>query len=582
MIGYHLGFEGRVAMRSTSRDCQKPSAKPCVTPVAFLVALLASPSLASVKTSSPETRRADGKGQQNPPRFLFNCDGGSCSISAFRPPITTDQLTRPVDELRGTSVDVFIHCINRGGDTYAHPTRVGEVYGQRPIDWSRYALGKSHVGGLRNQAGNIRALLEAGKDPIRILEARTHELRMQFWLSMRMNEQHEDDVKRFGSKLSEFKKANRHLLIGKDFAKGVGAYCDKYGYTWTWDYARREVRDRQLAVLVELLETYHLDGLELDFCRGPWYFKDGRAQAGMPLMTEFVRRVRSAGDRVAAVKDRRITLAVRVRPSFEQNERLGLDVRRWIKEELVDLVTPMDPGYFDMGADLRSFVEAARGTAVSIAGGIEPNTRGYGRNSPAQQFAAASAFFDQGADAVYLFNFDCHRRRGRQNAYTPAEIDTLKRLDRPETYRHHNKHYFVTRDPRGRLAGAGGTMPLPARLTVTDSSREFTIYVGDDLAGAREAGAVEDVRLRLGLDGHPPDGHGLKVWINGELLDNARRKVAENGRRLAYHAVPARRGRNVVRIALIERPPQAGRPLRVETLELLIDYAPASSKSRPH
>jgi len=569
-------------MRLTLRDWHKSLAKPWVTPAALLVALLASPSLASDKTSSPDTQRADSRGPQGVPRLLFNCDGGSCSISVFTPPITTDQLTRPVDELRGTSVDVFIHCINRGGDTYAHPTQVAEIYGQRPIDWSRYALGKSHVRGLQHQAGNIRALLKAGKDPIRILQDRTHELRMQFWLSMRMNEQHEDDVKRFGSKISEFKKANRHLLIGKDFARGIGAYCDKYGYTWTWDYARREVRDRQLAVLVELLENYSLDGLELDFCRGPWYFKDGKAQAGMPLMTESIRQVRSAVDRTAAAKDRRITLAVRVRPLFERNERLGLDVRRWIKDELVDLVTPMDPGYLDMGADLRSFVEAARGTAVSIAGGIEPNTRGYGRNSPAQQFAAASAFLDQGADAVYLFNFDCHRRRGRKNAYTPEEIDTLKQLDRPETYQRRNKHYFVTRDPRGRLAGAGGTMPLPARLTTTDSPRAFTIHVGDDLARARETGAVEDVRLRLGLDGHQPDNHTLKVWINGQLLDNARRKVAEDGQRLTHHAVPARRGQNVVRIALVERRPQARGPLRVETIELLIDYASASPTPRAH
>jgi hypothetical protein len=87
-----------------------------------------------------------------------------------------------------------------------------------------------------------------------------------------MNEQHEDDVKRFGAKITPFKKQNRHLLIGPDFRPGTMAYADKYGYTYSWNYAEEGTREHLLAVLDEMLQRYFVDGLELDYGRGACYF----------------------------------------------------------------------------------------------------------------------------------------------------------------------------------------------------------------------------------------------------------------------------------------------------------------------
>ena len=42
---------------------------------------------------------------------------------------------------------------------------------------------------------------------------------------------------------------------------------------WAYDYAVKEVRDENLAVIREVLEDYEADGIELDYMFGSQYFK---------------------------------------------------------------------------------------------------------------------------------------------------------------------------------------------------------------------------------------------------------------------------------------------------------------------
>ena len=66
-----------------------------------------------------------------------------------------------------------------------------------------------------------------------------------------------------------------------------------------------------------------------------------------------------------------------------------------------------------------------------MAGGLEPTGPVYGP-SLAPQYATVRSFWKQGVHSIYLFNFDCHRMKGRAEDYTPQEIEALQILGDPE------------------------------------------------------------------------------------------------------------------------------------------------------
>ena len=133
---------------------------------------------------------------------------------------------------------------------------------------------------------------------------------------------------------------------------------------------KRFAREK-LGLILETCEKYDVDGFELDFQRGAWYFKEGTEHEGMPLLTDFMRKVRTGTRKIAERKGRPFILMARIPPTLEWCSTIGLDAATWIKEDLADLFVPMHGAYLDMGADVRGFVELARGTHCRIGGGLE-------------------------------------------------------------------------------------------------------------------------------------------------------------------------------------------------------------------
>ena len=120
------------------------------------------------------------------PRLIFNSDGDSTTCIAFEPPITPEQACRDIEEIAGTSVEVFTNSMGRGDETFSHTTGFGEVYGSNvdAAEWPQ-AEGLEYV---RWMADSTRALLDRGVDIIELLAARAHERGMQFWPALRVND----------------------------------------------------------------------------------------------------------------------------------------------------------------------------------------------------------------------------------------------------------------------------------------------------------------------------------------------------------------------------------------------------------
>ena len=164
---------------------------------------------------------------------------------------------------------------------------------------------------LRRDIENTRALLAAGIDLLVLLPRRARGHGMEFWASMRMNDIH-DDYPECAAYHGGFRKAHPELLLGSPYPEPKHRGNWRAGFCWGLDYARPEVRERQLALIEEVLTRYDVDGFELDFLRGAYYFKTDERRSAMPLMTDFVRGVRRLVDRAGEGKGRPLTLAIRV------------------------------------------------------------------------------------------------------------------------------------------------------------------------------------------------------------------------------------------------------------------------------
>ena len=89
----------------------------------------------------------------------------------------------------------------------AYGTKVGEIYGEGRTEFE--------VPNFRRWAQNVIGLLKKGEDPLDIWAQRAHELGMEFWPAMRMNDIHHDWVENWPSLRSKWAMERPHLIIGR-------------------------------------------------------------------------------------------------------------------------------------------------------------------------------------------------------------------------------------------------------------------------------------------------------------------------------------------------------------------------------
>ena len=500
------------------------------------------------------------------PRLIYNSDGDSTTLLAFDSPISPEQACRDIEEMVGTKVDVFCNSMGRGDETFSHPSEFGEIYGAGVTEWPE----GENVRWVRIMAENTRALLDAGINIVELLAERAHKRGLQFWPTLRMNDIHEDDSTRFAAFRSTYKKNHPELLIGSPYPKKRGYGYPQDNFTWAFDFAREEVRKRKLGLILETCEKYDVDGFELDFQRGPWYFKEGKVREGIPLMTDFMRKVRKGISEIMTKRGRPFILMLRVPPTVEKCLEIGLDVPAWIKEELGDIFVLMDGGYLDMGADIAGFVKMARGTKCRIGGGLERLSKGYGYAGNDMLYAAASSFWHQGASCIYLFNYDCHRKLGWSRPYSPAEIKLLKEIHDPKIILRRDKRYCVSVDLGTLTPEENGRMPLPVEIRNSGDRKVFTIWVGDDLDSAKQDGALKDMWLRLTFAKGVDEKEQVVIRLNGKKLSAGHRIDAPACVTWQYTVSNVVRGKNEISVSIDKMKPDEA--LRVEGIELVINY----------
>jgi len=152
----------------------------------------------------------------------------------------------------------------------------------------------------RKLVGNMLEVDRQGVDyPARVIQRCRHH-GISPWISLRMNDVHENhNLKHpFHSELWR----NPEL-----FRKGHPGY-----YARALDYAHSEVCDHYRALIVETLQRYDIDGLELDFMREPYLFSRGEEAAGGKILTQWLKAILQLVDEAAARRKHPVKLGVRV------------------------------------------------------------------------------------------------------------------------------------------------------------------------------------------------------------------------------------------------------------------------------
>jgi len=293
----------------------------------------------------------------------------------------------------------------------------------------------------RHQSSVMYRLLEQGTDPFTLTIAECRKRQVPIIASYRMNGEDWYDNTWM---LSDFGRAHPSWRIRRTAEERHGREAVNLHegnapseFTGVLDPAIPEVYAHRMTIFREVAECYDIDGIEFDWRR--WCHMISDPLQNHAILTRMVRETRRMLDEVAKAKGRdRLLLGVRVGGSLDTPEtvanypgadspgadlscaELGLDVRTWIAEALVDYVCPSLfwprlPGV----PWTREFIELARGKNVGIYPTVFPlpawaedasapvqDSLAARRRHKDEIVRAALQCYEDGADGISTFNWN--------------------------------------------------------------------------------------------------------------------------------------------------------------------------------
>ena len=225
------------------------------------------------------------------------------------------------------------------------------------------------------------------------------------WISVRMNDIHETD-REDSFLFSNFYKTHRHMNRA---SHRVPANYYEYGLNYLYE----DVRRYYMTLIEEALDTFDMDGLELDWMREIYSVGIGREYEGISVINAFMRDVFARVKEAEKKWGHPIRIGVRLPDTPEKCLRLGFDFFDWVEEGLIDLIT-VTPRWssIDNNMPIDIWKKILAGKSVELAAGLEILIDAYNRrgrkylpNTYETAIGSACAYHFMGADAIYLFNY---------------------------------------------------------------------------------------------------------------------------------------------------------------------------------
>lgn len=294
-----------------------------------------------------------------------------------------------------------------------------------------------------------------GNDPVGVTVAAAKESGIAPFISYRMNDHH------YLSQENAFVhpklwRENPHLWLipGKKSENGL-ALSDGERY---FDYIHEEVRDHYYSLLAELVSLYDVDGVELDFMRSPTYFDPEHLEEGRKVMTGFVGRIRKMLDEWGQRRQKQLKLCVRVPYTTKWCHEVGLDVERWDREHLIDMVNVSTYFINSPKVDVEGYKKLVKHSALygemhfiidkaKLLNGFSNNCTRKTTKEIYQSLAAI--YLEKGMDGLSFFNTDYARHHffhdARRYHLKDGEppFEAFRGITDLEHLKEVNKHYFV-------------------------------------------------------------------------------------------------------------------------------------------
>lgn len=440
--------------------------------------------------------------QRKAHRIISNDDGWIMSQQAS---LVTPEVIRKkmIDTYEGSPVDAVCWCVG-DHEVYYYETEIGERIGEgykQFDDENDYWAQK-----------NLNHLIETTGGPLTEISRQFREAGMDFFPSVRMNSHY--DIAYDSPTYGRFRREHRQCLIGRP-DECIPIPSIEHAIRTGLDYRFPVVREHMLAIACELFERFDVDGIELDYMRHPGFFRTEEACANRYLMTDFIRSVRARMDKVAECRGRPLDLLVRVPPTFDDCARLGLDVRRWIGQGLVDIVAA-GGGFIPFEMPIKQFVEASEGTKCQIYGSFEALR--WAVDEPVLR-AMATRFWDAGVGGLYLFNYF--------NTPSQWKRRVLGELVDRRKLAHSDKRYEI--DHADRVESKAGHMgafryaipraqlPVTMEETLSGGGVVLEMDIAEEIGESVTDGPMPLCTLGLGFD-NIKDGDELEVSFNGQSI----------------------------------------------------------------
>ncbi len=417
-------------------------------------------------------------------------------MAETEPPLTTDVMwDMMIGPHEGSPVDGWLYSIG-GHDVYDYETDIGErtteAYAER---------GNSRQ---RNRGRNLQHMIDSHGGVMQVMLDQCRKLGMDFLPSVRMNEHY--DIDPSDPSYGRYRNEHPELTIGR--GEKLPEPSMEWGVGDGLDYALPEVRDYMSSIVLETVERWDVDGVELDFFRHPTHFNIQEAYSNRYLMTDMVRKIRQRMDEIGKERGKGLDLMVRVPASIERCENLGLDIRQWIDEYLVDVVVA-GGGMIPFEMPIKEFVGLAKGTETLIYGCLEAYRPAVDELTLR---AIATRYWDAGVDGLYLFNLYSMPQEWKQDVLGKlVDRDGLRRMDkryetddRTRFTPHSHLHLtFLNAIPRAQL-------PVVLRETETGKGVTLKMDMPEDFTDATTTLGLRFDKLA--------DGDEIGVTVNGTSL----------------------------------------------------------------